>query len=156
VASGARSGGNAEAKGTCGNAGNIKGNRGNAGNMEAKGKRGNAGNETKGQVKKRAGKRSGLRRCAQYALSLKKRWLVLILDGRKDWEIRGTSTTRRGWIHLAESGAGGKLGGRARLVDCLRLPRSAFACNVNHHCVAHISAVPYKQMFAWVLKDAQR
>ena len=64
-------------------------------------------------MKKDAGKRSGLRRSAKKALVVKKKWLDLILAGRKTWEIRGSSTSKRGWIHFAESQAGGKLRGRA-------------------------------------------
>ena len=150
--SGAQSAGNAN--GNAGNAGNAKGNPGNAGNV--KGNAGNAGNAKKGAVKKRAGKRSGLKRSAKYALVVKKRWLDLIVAGDKDWEIRGSSTARRGWIHFAESQAGGKLIGRARLVDCLSVPRSSFMKHVSRHCVASLSEVPYKSIFAWVLKNAER
>jgi hypothetical protein len=42
-----------------------------AGNAEAQGKLGNRGNEKKGIVKKRAGKRSGLKRCSRVALVVK-------------------------------------------------------------------------------------
>ena len=114
------------------------------------------GNTKMGAVKKQAGKRSGLKRCAKCALVVKKRWLDLIMAGTKDWEIRGHSTTRRGWIHFAESQAGGKLVGRANLIDCLDVPRASFMQNINHHRVASLSAVPYKRIYAWVLKDAER
>ncbi len=148
--------GNANAKGDPGNAGNAKGNPANAGNANAKGNPGNTGNETKGAAKKRAGGRSGLKRSAKIALVVKKRWLDQILAGVKDWEIRGSSTARRGWIHFAESQAGGKLVGRARLVDCLSVRRSSFMKDVSRHCVTSLSEVPYKRIFAWVLKDAER
>ena len=154
--SGAQSAGNAN--GNAGNAGNAKGNPGNAGNV--KGNAGNAGNAKKGAVKKRAGKRSGLKRSAKFALVVKKRWLDLIVAGDKDWEIRGSSTARRGWIHFAESQAGGKLIGRARLVDCLSVPRSSFMKHVSRHCVTSLSdcaeVQKYKSIFAWVLEDAGR
>ena len=94
-----------------------KGVLGNRGNTSAKGVLGNRGNTTTGRKKKRAGKRSGVRRSAKRALVVKKRWLDLILAGQKKWEIRGSSTAKRGWIHFAESQASGKLMGRARLVD---------------------------------------
>jgi hypothetical protein len=107
-------------------------------------------------VKKTAGKRSALKRSSRYALVIKKHWLNLILSGEKTWEIRGSSTTRRGWIHLAESRAGGKLIGRARLVDCRSLSASSFMSYESKHRVADLSDVPYKTIFAWVLQDAQR
>ena len=137
-------------------AGNARGNPGNAGNTNAKGQLGNAGNRTKGGAKKSAGKRSGLKRNAKYALVVQKKWLDLIFTREKDWEIRGSSTARRGWIHFAESQAGGKLVGRARLVDCFPVSRSSFTTHVNRHFVPSLSEVPYKRIFAWVLKNAQK
>ena len=122
----------------------------------AKGNPGNAGNRKKGATKKHAGKRSGLKRSARYALVVKKQWLDRIFAGDKDWEIRGSSTTRRGWIHFAESQAGGMLVGRARLVNCLSIPRSSFMKHADRHCVASLSEVPYKRIFAWVLKAPER
>ena len=77
----------------------------------AKGVLGNSGNTMTGRKKKAAGKRCGVRRSAKRALVLKKRWLDLILAGQKTWEIRGSSTGKRGWIHFAESQAGGELRG---------------------------------------------
>jgi hypothetical protein len=100
---GALSAGNVTAAGAPGNAGNATavGAPGNAGNAIAVGAPGNAGNQTKGRIKKRAGKRSGLKRSSAVALVVKKKWLDLLLAGKKDWEIRGAKTTRRVRIHLA-------------------------------------------------------
>ena len=97
-----------------------------------------------------------MKRSSKVALVVKKRWLNKILDGEKDWEIRSSNTSRRGWIHLAESKACGKLMGRARLVDCFELSKSQFGKSRCHHCVRYLSEVPYKRMFAWVLNDAER
>ena len=115
-----------------------------------------AGNKKKGKVKKNAGKRSGLRRSAKRALVVKKKWLDLILAGRKTWEIRGSSTSKRGWIHFAESQAGGKLTGRARLVNCFPVPRSSFQRHYKKHYVPSLSMVPYVTPHAWVLEDAEK
>ena len=82
------------------------------------------GNATTGNAKKRAGKRSGAKRSSKVALVVKKQWLDKILSGEKDWEIRSSKTSRRGWIHFAESGAGGRLVGRAKLVDCFELTKN--------------------------------
>ena len=87
-------------------AGNTSANRWRGGNTSAD-RRWLGGNTKKGRVKKQAGARSGVRRSAKKALVVKKQWLDLILAGRKTWEIRGSSTAKRGWIHLAESQAGG-------------------------------------------------
>ena len=110
----------------------------------------------KGRIKKRAGKRSGVRRSAKRALVVKKKWLDLILAGRKTWEIRGSSTCKRGWIHLAESQAGGKLMGRVRLVKCFSVTPTMFKQHRNHHCVPCWNMLPYKTPHVWVLEDAER
>ena len=176
--SGAQSAGNANAKGSPGNTGNANGSPGNvgnakgspdnagnaeakgspdnAGNAEAKGTPSNAGNMTEGIVKKAAGERSAVKRSARVALVVKKQWIDKILAGEKDWEIRGCATARRGWIHFAESKAGGTLVGRARLVDCIRVPKATFKSHVGRHCVTNVEDVPYKSIFAWVFRGAER
>ena len=142
-------------RGNLGNAGNSSGNPGNAGNSSASGNLRNAGNVKKGKVKKDAGKRSGLRRSAKKALVVKKEWLDLILAGQKTWEIRGSSTSKRGWVHFAESQAGGKLRGRARLVNCFPVSKDSFQCHYKKHCVRSVDMVPYKTVYAWVFEDAE-
>ena len=145
--------------GNPGNVGNSspsgRGNPGNAGNSRGRGNPGNAGNVKKGKVKKDAGKRSGLRRSAKKALVVKKKWLDLILAGQKTWEIRGSSTSKRGWVHFAESQAGGKLRGRARLVNCFPVPTESFQRHYKKHCVPSLTMVPYVTIYAWVLEDAE-
>jgi hypothetical protein len=141
--------------GSPGNAGNTSANRWKGGNTNARGSLANAGNVKKGNIKKRAGERSGVRRSAKKALVVKKKWLDLILAGRKTWEIRGYSTAKRGWIHFVESQAGGKLMGRARLVNCLQLPRKSFMRHYKQHCVPDCAA-PYAKIYAWVLEDVEK
>ena len=150
--------------GVLGNSGNtttargkgVLGNGGNTTTARGKGILGNGGNTTTGRKKKRAGKRSGVRRSAKRALVVKKRWLDLILAGQKKWEIRGSSTAKRGWIHFAESQAGGKLMGRARLVDCFPVSRESFVRNFHQHRVPSLSMVPYHTPYAWVLEDCEK
>ena len=156
VLQGGKSSGNASASGSRGNAGNASTNRWKGGNANASGKRGNAGNVEKGKVKKSAGKRSGVRRSAKTAIVVKKKWLDLILAGLKTWEVRARPTAKRGWIHLAESQAGGELKGRARLVDCLKLTEEAFNDHRERHCIPRWDMVPYKKPCAWVFKDAEK
>ena len=125
------------------------------------------GNLRRGRVKKRSGKhggqRSGIRRSAKRALIVKKEWLDLLLSGRKTWEIRGMATTRRGWVHFAQSKAGGQLVGRARLVDCIPLvaasgvlSEAAFKKDFCRHRVPSLKMVPYTQPYAWVFEQAER
>ena len=145
--------------GVLGNSGNARGKGvlGNGGNTTtARGVLGNCGNTTTGRKKKGAGKRSGVRRSAKRALVVKKKWLDLILAGQKKWEIRGSSTAKRGWIHFAESQAGGKLMGRARLVDCFPVSRNSLKRNFHQHRVSSLSMVPYQTPYAWVLEDSEK
>ena len=136
--------------------GGVLGNSGNTTTARGKGVLSNGGNTTTGRKKKRAGKRSGVRRSAKRALVVKKRWLDLILARQKKWEIRGSSTAKRGWIHFAESQAGGKLMGRARLVDCFPVSRESFVRNFHQHRVPSLSMVPYHTPYAWVLEDCEK
>ena len=115
-----------------------------------------AGNTKAGIKKKRAGQRSGIKRTATIALKVKKEWVDLILAKNKDWELRGSATKKRGWVHLAETGGGGTLVGRVRVVDCFPVPRSSLRKHYQRHRVSDLSQVPYNQTFAWVLADAER
>ena len=128
--SGAQSGGNV----------NPKVNKGNKGNTKSTGVPRNKGNTTihDSIIKKRAGKRSGVKRSSKVALVVKKQWLDKILSGEKDWEIRSSNASRRGWIHFAESRAGGRLLGRAQLVDCFELTKTEFTTQKFHHCASFI------------------
>ena len=158
--------GNVDAKGNLENAGNDHGNPGNTGSVDAKGNLenagnahgnpGNSGNVVIGVSKKGAGARSGVRRSAKKALVVKKKWLDLILAGKKTWEIRGRSTAKRGWIHFAESQAGGKLMGRARLVNCFPVPKKDFKRHFKKHLVPELSMVPYTTPHAWVFEDVEK
>ena len=112
-----------------------------------------AGNEADKAV---ASKRGLKKRCAKKALIVKKHWADLILSKDKTWEIRGSATKRRGWIHLAESAAGGKIVGRVFVEDSLPIKRKDFAKHFKRHCVADMKVVAYARIFAWVLSKAER
>ena len=101
------------------------------------------------------GKRSGLRRKTEMALVIKKFWLDKILARKKVWEIRSSSTKRRGWIHLAESKSGNIVGG-ANLVDCFQIKRSEFCKYRQRHCVQKLKDIKYKNIWAWVVKGAKK
>ena len=113
------------------------------------------GNCKKDSRKAMAGRRSGVKRSTKNCLVVKKTWLDLILAGAKDWEIRGCKTSKRGWIHFAESGAGGRLVGRARLVDCQRIDKHTFTRSFTRHRIPAWAQVKYKQVYAWVLENVQ-
>lgn len=88
-------------------------------------------------------------------LLIKKPWIDYILDGKKDWEIRGKNTSIRGKIKLIQSGSG-LVVGEAELVDCIYLSFEMFKQSCEHHCITDISLYPYKKTYAWVLKNPVR
>jgi hypothetical protein len=51
------------------------------------------------------------------ALVIADPWIGMILDGSKTWEMRSTSTSRRGWIGLIRKGTG-CVWGIARIAEC--------------------------------------
>ena len=148
ASSGSRSSGNASARGSVGNDGNAS----------ARGSVGNEGNIITGKTKKSAGKRSWLKRQAKDLLVVKRHWLELILRKKKSWEIRGKGTSKRGLIHLAASGGGGLILGRATLVDCLPVEREELRRHTGKHCIPEreLESVKYPKIYAWVLKGACR
>jgi len=157
---GAASSGNATAGVAKRTAGAASSGNPTAGVAKRKAGAASAGNATATGAKRtvcvKGGKRSGVRRRADIALVVKKPWLKKIFDGTKTWEIRGSKTTRRGTIHLAQSGGRGELIGSARLVDCVRVPRAELMSHRHRHCIPKLSIVKYREIYAWVLRDARR
>ena len=99
-------------------------------------------NRSSGTIKKTAGKRSGLKRKAKTLLVIKNQWLEMILDGKKDCEIRGAATNKRGWIHLALSGSSGVIVGRAKLVVSHEIQHAKFHHNVADAGVSRCKPLP--------------
>ena len=114
------------------------------------------GNTQKGRQKRAAGKRSGLKRATKDLLLIKALWLQMILRKRKTWEFRGSSTSKRGLIHLSLSGSGGEIHGRARVTDCRLLTRKELRRHKNKHCINDIDKIEYARIFAWILSDVRR
>ena len=140
-------GGNSSANGVLRNSGNssAKGLIGNSGNSSAKGVMGNSGNTASGKEKKLAGKRSALRRSTKIVLVMKNPWLDLILAGKKIWEIRDAKTKQRGKIHLALSGAGGRIAGQCHITDSFAIDKCMLAKHVAKHCVKDLAMINYRR-----------
>ena len=151
-------GGNNSAKGVLRISGdsNAKGVMGNSGNSSAKGVMGNSGNTASGKEKKLAGKRSALRRSTKILLVVKNPWLDLILAGKKIWEIRDAKTKQRGKIHLALSGAGGRIAGQCHITDSFAIDKCMLAKHVAKHCVKDLAMINYRRPHVWVLSKARR
>ena len=137
-----------------------KGVLGNKGNTRGKGALGNKGNMTTGQKKRQAGKkggkRSALRRSAKMLLIVKNPWLDLILSRDKTWEIRDTQTKQRGKIHLALSGAGGRIVGQCHITDSVAIDKITLRTTFPRHRIKDLARITYRRPHAWVLSKARR
>ena len=131
----------------------VLGNKGNTTNHK--------GNPTAGQKKrqtgKKGGKRSALRRSAKMLLIVKKNpWLDLILSRDKTWEIRDTQTKQRGKIHLALSGAGGRIVGQCHITDSVAIDKLTLRTTFPRHRIKDLARITYRRPHAWVLSKARR
>ena len=133
-----------------------KGVLGNRGNASGKGTLGNKGNTTTGQKKKKAGKRSALRRSAKMLLIVKNPWLDLILSKEKTWEIRDAQTKQRGKVHLALSGAGGRIVGQCHITDSVAIDKITLRTTFPKHRIKDLARITYRRPHAWVLSKARR
>ena len=122
----------------------------------ARGVLGNKGNTTTGQKKKLAGKRSALRRSTKMLLVVKNPWLDLILSNDKTWEIRDAQTKQRGKIHLALSGAGGRIVGQCHLTDSFPIDKRTLDMTFPRHRIGDLARITYRRPHAWVLSKARR
>ena len=98
----------------------------------------------------------GLKESQMDGFVIRPRWINEILAGRKIWEIRGSSTRKRGLVALIESGTGTVVGvARLERVEG-PLGLREFAANARKHRSNIGRELPYRRTFAWVLKFARR
>ena len=87
-----------------------------------------------------------------HAIVLYEKWLQLILQGTKTWEIRKQNTHKRERIALAASGTS-KLFGDVHLIDCIQVTHEDFASHLDKHCVPDSDKESYihpsKTIYAW-------
>lgn len=88
------------------------------------------------------------------ALIVQKKWLDMILDGSKTWEMRSTKTKVRGTIGLIEAGSG-LIVGSVDIVDCSNHPINKLPNYKRLHQVEDESLLD-KWCYAWVLSNAKR
>lgn len=93
------------------------------------------------------------------ALLIRSPWIDKILKGTKSWEMRGTSTRKRGRIGLVKSGTGTVVG-VADLIDVVGpLSKSEFVANARKAGLSGAAAgkgLPYLRTFAWVIGRPRR
>lgn len=89
-------------------------------------------------------------------LIIKEKWLDLILSGIKDWEIRGSKTSKRETIYLIQSGSS-KIMGQVDLIGCMKLTEETYEKSRNRHCIeASYDNLPYNTSYAWLLNNPVR
>ena len=106
----------------------------------------------------------------EVALVIKQKWCKEIFTGTKVWEIRGTATSRRGLIAVAQAGSK-QIVGQVEILSCLRVGRREGGVivpwddtresrdnfigaseNYPKHCIGDIhNIVSYTRIYAWVL-----
>ena len=92
-------------------------------------------------------------------LLIRSPWVDLILEGRKSWEIRGTSTSIRGEIALIASGTGTVVGTCELLEAVGPLTLAEYKRNAARIGVASSELgrrKPYDKTYAWVLTNASQ
>ena len=127
-----------------------------------------------------------IRRSKFSALRVRRRWCEEIFDHGKTWDLRGAATRRRGLVHIAELGTGGKIVGQVEIVECLLVGvrwstpgRFKWSCdrtmyhlqdkrqahllftladNFRYHRVPfdELHKFNYKNVYAWVLRSPVR
>lgn len=89
-------------------------------------------------------------------LIVKGKWLELILDGLKDWEIRGSRTKKRETIYLIKSGSR-QIIGQVDLIGCMELTKEMYERNRQRHCIeANFESLPYSIPYAWLFDNPVR
>lgn len=92
-------------------------------------------------------------------LIIREPWIGMILDGKKDWEMRTTATKIRGPVALIAAGSG-QIIGVANLTSVEGpLSRAQMHFNQKRHRIPHEdigAGEAEKWNTAWVMKDAKR
>ena len=94
-------------------------------------------------------------RSAPRVLTIKSRWLKLILEGKKTWEIRNKDLQQLGPVHLSPSGTT-DIVATCDIRCCVRLTPGIFYENMAKHCLSSFSEVKFKTPYAWVLTNIKR
>lgn len=100
-----------------------------------------------------------LGRRVESGLVVRSPWVEYIQNGRKTWELRGTSTAKRGWIALIRGGSKTIIG-ICRLERVIGpLTREELIETIEKHLTPpnelETDRLPYPKTYAWVLSDPQ-
>jgi len=83
-------------------------------------------------------------------LTVRDPWASLVLTGEKTWELRGSSTAKRGTIYVIKSGTG-RVFGSVQMIEVIGpLSLNELRAAEALHGVRDIEAPPYEKTYAWV------
>lgn len=91
-------------------------------------------------------------------LIVKRTWGQMILNGQKEWEIRGKNTTHRGRYYLMYSGM---VYGEFDLIDSQPFTEQEFYNNTEKHrlpieCLSYSDLIMrYKRPYKWIIRNAK-
>ena len=91
-------------------------------------------------------------------LIIKEKWLNLILEGKKTWEIRNFNTSKIGErIALIMSGSK-KVYGECTIKDSIKINKNILLKNLEKHQIRKedVLDLKYNNPHAWVLSDIKR
>lgn len=88
-------------------------------------------------------------------LIIKKKWLDLILSGKKVWEIRSKNTRIRGKIGLIESNSSNIIG-ECEITDSKEISFDTYQNSTSKHCINDTTSKPYNRIYAWEIRNAKR
>ncbi len=94
-----------------------------------------------------------------HGLIIAEPYISLILAGKKDWEMRSTQVSRRGWIALIEKGSGTVIGVANLIGSIGPLTEEKMLATQDHHQLAEVDIRDPKKKkwrIAWVLESATR
>ena len=90
-------------------------------------------------------------------LIIKEKWLNLIFNGKKTWEIRNNNIKIRGKIGLIQSGTG-KVYGECDIIDSITVTKEILLNNKEKHQIndENINNLSYNNPHAWVLSNIKK
>ena len=90
-------------------------------------------------------------------LIIKNKWLNLIYEKEKVWELRSKPTKKRGTLLLIESGSG-QVSGQADIMDCRLIERDELKEHFRKHKCEEkdVDGLGYKVIYAWALSNVKK
>lgn len=89
-------------------------------------------------------------------LKIREKWLDLILNKKKVWELRGMNTKIRGKILLIQTATRSQkacIRGEISITGTKKLELSDLHDTTEYHRVVDTTEIKYKRIYAWIFED---